>query len=442
MFNQNQQMFSLIGGGPPKTQRLIRRPLPSTIIPESTNLEETVHDQTNSLNKSSTSSASNSTKSLLDILNFDSDVKFPEISVISSDIDALTVIPLSINTDNRSNSEYECEYELSIVKNTSNSESKPPSKPQHQTPNVAPKKAYEEDKYPILVDDNSSKSVELVVNFNPLLNMTFVPNSLYANKPNTKISYTNSKSTKKDTNKGSITTIPEINIQITINETEIQPTENKSKNIKLDSKVNDQSQKIKPETDSSSSSTLSKSSYSSLSPSPAKRTVSDGILETRKEAMSPILNKIFDLLDNSQHFSNQSNSSNSLNNTKLQRTNSIEEEDADENKCISAYEQIVRLLDQSLDDRMKEISDHSIVYDFYGDEYDAMEGSKSSYHEINEINNTQSEHDYYFKPNSNNYWLDTEPRKVKTVYDEIAHLLDNAHLLKIQRQKLFTNAYF
>ncbi len=438
MFNPNQQMFSLIGGGPPKTQRLIRRPLPSTIIPESTNLEETVHDQTSSLNKSSASSATNSTKSLLDILNFDSDVKFPEISVISSEIDTLTVIPLSINTDNRSNSEYECEYELSIVKNTSDSETKSPSEPQLQTPNVASKQAYEEDKYPILVDDNSTKSLELVVNFNPLLNMTFVPNSFYANKPNTKTSYTNSKSSKNDTNKGSITTLPEINIQITINE-----NEDKSKNTKFDPKVNDPSQKTKPETDSSSSSALSssKSSYSSLPPSPAKRTVSDNTLETRKEAMSPILNKIFDLLDNSQHFSNQSNSSNSFNNTKLQRTNSIEEEE-DENKCISAYEQIVRLLDQSLDDRMKEISDHSIVYDFYGDEYDAMEGSKSSYHEINELNNTQSEHDYYFKPNSNNYWLDTESRKVKTVYDEIAHLLDNAHLLKIQRQKLFTNAYF
>jgi len=234
------------------------------------------------------------------------------------------------------------------------------------------------------------------------------------------------------------TNTPEINIQITINESEIhkktEETKLKDSSKPILNKINEYST---PQTESASSSSFSRS-LSSSSSFLENRTVSKHTLETGKRSTSPMLNKIFDLLDNTQYFPNQMISSQSPN-YKYTQKKVAQKENESVNECVSAYEQIVRILDASLNEKIKA---HSVLYDYYGDEYEIAEVTQSSYHKINELNNNETEIDYYFKPNVSNYWLDSEPRKVKSIYDEIAHLLDNAHLLKMQKQQAFVNNFF
>jgi hypothetical protein len=424
MFNRNKENFSLIG--PPKTQRLIKRPLLSVAVTDSSNLEQdSTFNQSVSSNSISTSpSINNSSKSLLDILNFDNNLKFLENNVINNTNEKLTVIPLNINTDNITSSEYECEYELSITKNefTFDKPKSPVQKIESPLPN--------EEKRSI-----SDEKIDLVVNFNPLLNMTFVPNELYKNKT----TFTNSKSYKNEINNMIVNTTPEINIQITISETKSNDQNAANEFTKSSTKTEKQHLMNEIKTNKTSSSPFSSASSSSSSTSSssflsARNTGPKPQPENRNEVVSPILNKIFDLLDNSQYLFDQTSSNKSLKNTFTQ-TNSIEEED--EAECISAYEQIVRFLDASLDEQIKA---HSLKYDYYGDDYETRNESELPYHKISELNNSQSQTDYYFEPNKSYYWLDSEPRKVQSIYDEIAHLLDNAHLLRMQKQQSF--AYF
>ena len=419
MFNRNKENFSLIG--PPKTQRLIKRPLLSVVVTDSPNLvEDSTLSQTASSNSISTSpSINNSSKSLLDILNFDNNLKIPENNVINNTNETFTVIPLNINTDNITSSEYECEYELSITKNefTFDKSKTPVSKIKSPPPN--------EERRPI-----SDEKIDLVVNFNPLLNMTFVPNELYKNKT----TFTNSKSYKNENNNMIVNTTPEINIQITISETKSNDQNAAKESSKSSAKIEIEHEHETKTSSSTSSSPSSSSSYSSILS--ARKKGPKPQPEKRNEVVSPILNKIFDLLDNSQYLFDQTSSNQSLKNTFTQ-TNSLEEEDKAE--CVSAYEQIVRFLDASLDEQTKA---HSLKYDYYGDDYETRNESELPYHKISELNNSQSQTDYYFEPNKSYYWLDSEPRKVQSIYDEIAHLLDNAHLLRMQKQQSFAKAYF
>ena len=290
----------------------------------------------------------NALKGLIDILNFKNKAK-QKVDEEFLEEDFETIIPFNINTENKTNSEYECEYELSIIKNADHQE----TSPQLST---------------VLNDDFHDNSLEITLCLNnPLLDMKFVPNN---NNNNNNITNTFTKH------------MPEINVKITINANNEEETKNVDDVMILEESYN-----------SLYSSISSLSSLNMHTPFTSYESHSKQLASS----MSPIYS-----VDSSDR-------------TYLNSSKSKELEYSTASKCVSAYQQIMNLLDESLEKnnksntltesqllRLNEITTISNSNDHYcvHSNRNMKPDEEEEYLEYHEIRQGNVENDFYSEPKS------------------------------------------